>query len=366
MIVFGVYQFVVFCLFALLSVPCFYFGFKYYINFAIRNGIIDPAGKINGVNKHNVARGGGFALVIIAIIFAMFCMFFCNNLFVHGDVNYSLYLSEFYFISIISIVLSGVFFIEDVYGVAVRSRLFTQFCIAFAGYLVLFNQINDVLYFIPVYINFPLYILSTIWFMNLYNFMDGVDLMSVMQTGFMSAVIAIFYFLTFFLFHKAGLFISYNFILAIFILIGVGVFGFFFNKTPAKLFLGDSGSIAIGYLMSVLLVKFAYDFGLIYAFILPLYYIMDTGITILKRLANKEKVWLPSYGSHYFQKAKIAGLSAHRIVLKIFIVNCILGVIAIWNYFIFHYSPLFILLIGIFLVMNLMFKFKTAGKFLVK
>ncbi|MEN9782035.1 MAG: hypothetical protein RL208_185, partial [Pseudomonadota bacterium] len=299
-------------------------------------------------------------------IFAMFCVFCCNNFVFHEVLNYSLSMSEFYFIGFITIVLSGVFFVEDVYGVSIKSRLFTQFCIAFAGYLILWNQVSDVLYFLPIYISCPLYIIGTMWFMNLYNFMDGVDLMSVMETGFISGMIAIFYFVSFFLFHKSGLFISYNFMFAIFVLIGVGVFGFFFNKTPAKLFLGDSGSVAIGYLMSVLLVKFAYDFGLIYALILPLYYIMDTGVTILTRLINREKVWLPSYGSHYYHKAKIAGVSAHRIVLKVFVVNCILGVIMIWNYFVFKYNPLLILLIGLVLVMNLMFKFKTAGKFLVK
>ena len=66
-----------------------------------------------------------------------------------------------------------------------------------------------------------------------------------------------------------------------------------FNSPPAKLFLGDSGSIVLGAVMMIILIKITKNFGVIPTLLLPLYYIIDSGMTLVKRISRKENVFLP-------------------------------------------------------------------------
>ena len=82
----------------------------------------------------------------------------------------------------------------------------------------------------------------------------------------------------------------------------------FFNKPVAKLFLGDVGSLPIGLLVGWLLLQLAGTGALAAAILLPLYYLMDATITLLRRLARREKVW-EAHRSHFYQQATANGFS---------------------------------------------------------
>ncbi|MFB0922104.1 MAG: glycosyl transferase, partial [Alphaproteobacteria bacterium] len=77
---------------------------------------------------------------------------------------------------------------------------------------------------------------------------------------------------------------------------------------PARIFLGDIGSISLGYLLGWLLLSLAVSGHLQAAIILPLYYLVDATLTLLRRLQRGDKVW-QAHREHYYQKAVQNGRS---------------------------------------------------------
>jgi UDP-N-acetylmuramyl pentapeptide phosphotransferase/UDP-N-acetylglucosamine-1-phosphate transferase len=63
------------------------------------------------------------------------------------------------------------------------------------------------------------------------------------------------------------------------------------------------------------------------AILLPLYYLMDTTITLLRRLARREKVW-EAHRSHFYQKATDNGFSALSVSAHVFGLNIALAALA--------------------------------------
>ena len=83
-----------------------------------------------------------------------------------------------------------------------------------------------------------------------------------------------------------------------------------FNRPVARLFLGDVGSLPIGLLLGWLLVVLAGSGHFAAALLLPLYYLADATITLLRRLANGEPVW-QAHRSHFYQRAMDNGFSVY-------------------------------------------------------
>jgi len=67
-------------------------------------------------------------------------------------------------------------------------------------------------------------------------------------------------------------------------------------------FLGDVGSVPLGFLLGFLLLSAAGSGQWAAALILPLYYLADSGITLIRRLVAGEKVW-QAHASHFYQRA---------------------------------------------------------------
>ena len=89
----------------------------------------------------------------------------------------------------------------------------------------------------------------------------------------------------------------------------------FFNRPVAKLFLGDVGSLPIGVLLGWLLLVLARSSGRVAALLLPLYYLADSTITLLRRAANRETVW-QAHRSHFYQRATDGGFRVIDVVLE--------------------------------------------------
>jgi UDP-N-acetylmuramyl pentapeptide phosphotransferase/UDP-N-acetylglucosamine-1-phosphate transferase len=133
----------------------------------------------------------------------------------------------------------------------------------------------------------------------------------------------------------------------------------FFNKPVAKLFLGDVGSLPIGLLVGWLLLHLAGTGALTAAILLPLYYLADATITLLRRLARREKVW-EAHRSHFYQQATTNGFSVMAVSAQVFALNLLLAALAAWTI---HYPTPFVqvaaLLIGCILVGALLRRFAT-------
>jgi UDP-N-acetylmuramyl pentapeptide phosphotransferase/UDP-N-acetylglucosamine-1-phosphate transferase len=102
----------------------------------------------------------------------------------------------------------------------------------------------------------------------------------------------------------------------------------FFNRPVARLFLGDVGSLPIGLVVAWLLIVVAGHGGHAAAALLPLYYLADSTITLLRRLIKGEHVW-EAHRSHFYQRATDHGFSVIEIVARVFFVNLVLAALAL-------------------------------------
>ena len=102
----------------------------------------------------------------------------------------------------------------------------------------------------------------------------------------------------------------------------------YFNRPTARLFLGDVGSLPIGLLVGWLLVLLAGGGHLTAALLLPLYYLADATLTLIRRFSNGERVW-QAHRTHYYQRATDRGYSVTEIVTRVFTVNICLAVLAL-------------------------------------
>ena len=138
-----------------------------------------------------------------------------------------------------------------------------------------------------------------VWFINLFNFMDGIDGIA----GVEAAAIGIGVALVAATAGLAPLFGPFG------IAIAASALGFlWWNWHPARIFLGDVGSVPLGFLLGWLLLELAATGQWAAAIILPLYYLGDATITLVRRGMRGDKVW-QAHREHFYQQAVARGLS---------------------------------------------------------
>src|SRR5579864_2252135 len=132
------------------------------------------------------------------------------------------------------------------------------------------------------------------WFVNLYNFMDGIDGITTVETSAIGIGLAAMAVVT-------GM--SGDGAIALPVLLVAAMLGFLpWNWHPARVFLGDVGSVPIGFIVGWLLLVLAGRGYGIAALLLPLYYLADSTITLGRRFLSGKKVWRPHRG-HFYQRA---------------------------------------------------------------
>jgi UDP-N-acetylmuramyl pentapeptide phosphotransferase/UDP-N-acetylglucosamine-1-phosphate transferase len=144
--------------------------------------------------------------------------------------------------------------------------------------------------------------LATAWMTNLYNFMDGSDGLA----GGMTLIGFAFYGIAAALAGDSGLAVLS------FCISAAALVFLFFNFHPARIFMGDSGSVPLGFLAAALgiLGWRNGDWPLWFPLLVFSPFIVDASVTLLKRLARREKVW-EAHRDHYYQRLVRAGLG-HR------------------------------------------------------
>jgi UDP-N-acetylmuramyl pentapeptide phosphotransferase/UDP-N-acetylglucosamine-1-phosphate transferase len=213
--------------------------------------------------------------------------------------------------------LAAVGMIDDLRPIPVVPRLVLQL----AAVALLFANLPVQLRIfeaIPISLERALLILGLLWFINLVNFMDGLDWMTVAEMLPMTIALSAFAF-----FDEAP-----EDVLPIALALAGALIGFApFNRPVAKLFLGDVGSLPIGLLTGWCLVELASNQHLAAALLLPLYYISDATITLFRRLANGERFW-DAHRSHFYQRATDNGFSVRQVVANVFLLNVLLSGLA--------------------------------------
>src|ERR1700730_13009821 len=101
-----------------------------------------------------------------------------------------------------------------------------------------------------------------------------------------------------------------------------------FNRPVARIFLGDVGSLPIRLLLGWCLLLLAYRHQFAATLLLPLYYLSDATVTLLRRLVRREP-FCAAHRSHFYQRATDNGFTVLRVVSEVFALNVGLAVLAI-------------------------------------
>jgi UDP-N-acetylmuramyl pentapeptide phosphotransferase/UDP-N-acetylglucosamine-1-phosphate transferase len=216
------------------------------------------------------------------------------------------------------IVMAGVGAADDVRPLGVAPRLALQALTVLVAIYALPDDVR-VVSFLPLWLERLALFAGGVWFVNLVNFMDGIDWMTVAEvvpiTGALVALGCL------------GA-LAREAIAAALALCGAMLGFAYFNRPTARLFLGDVGSLPIGLLVGWLLLLLAGTGHFTAALLLPLYYLADATLTLIRRWSNGEHVW-QAHRTHYYQRATDRGLSVTEIVARVFAVNIALAVLAL-------------------------------------
>ena len=207
---------------------------------------------------------------------------------------------------------------DDVRTIEVAPRLLLQ-AIAVAAVIAALPADATVIPYLPWWVERFALLVAGVWFLNLVNFMDGIDWMTVAEVLPVTAGLAIL--------GAFGALPSHAMIVAL-ALFG-GTLGFApFNRPVARLFLGDVGSLPLGLLIGWLLLLLAARGHLAAALLLPLYYVADATVTLIRRLVRGERIW-QAHRAHFYQRATDNGRSVHAVVVRVLLVNIALAGLAV-------------------------------------
>jgi len=173
----------------------------------------------------------------------------------------------------------------------------------------------------------PAGILGVVWIVgmaNLYNFMDGIDGLAAGQ----GLVVALFFSLVQYMQGDAVL--AY-----LGLVLATGCIGFLaFNFPPAKVFMGDVGSVSIGFILAALgLLGVARHPGWDTLLLVPMLsanFIFDGGFTLLARIKRGENILEP-HRSHLYQRFSQSGFSQRTVSMTNYGLAIIQGILVLSN-----------------------------------
>jgi Fuc2NAc and GlcNAc transferase len=269
--------------------------------FAQKKSLIDIP---NERSSHTIPtpRGGGLAIAIT---------WFAGITYM----NYKGYLQTNLFFALISgILLSTISFLDDIYNLKSFPRFIVQSAVAaIALYFIGGLKAIDLGFFVfenPYLLNIFAFI-GIVWFINLFNFIDGIDGYAASESIFIC--VSIFFF------------VSDNVLL----LLAMAILGFLpWNWDKAKIFMGDIGSTLLGFSICVLFIYFhnTGQFSIVNSLILSSLFWFDATFTLFKRFINKEKLG-QAHKKHAYQRIVQFGFSHQKTLLYAMLTNLILFII---------------------------------------
>jgi UDP-N-acetylmuramyl pentapeptide phosphotransferase/UDP-N-acetylglucosamine-1-phosphate transferase len=265
--------------------------------------------KPNARSSHRIPtpQGAGIAVIAATLVIAGLALALMTD----GRSNFPAGL----FVATLFIAALG--FADDIRPVPVLPRLLLQ-AIA-VGAIVLAGTCDlRITPLLPVWIERGLLVLAGLWFVNLVNFMDGLDWMTAAEIVPVTAAIAL-------------LGISVELPLTTTIVAAAlcgAMIGFApFNRPIATIFLGDVGSLPIGLLLGWCLLQLAGQHHFAGALLLPLYYLADATVTLFRRMIRGEPFWV-AHRSHFYQRATDNGFTVLQVVREVFGLNLVLAALA--------------------------------------
>ncbi|NIA71028.1 glycosyltransferase family 4 protein [Pelagibius litoralis] len=264
----------------------------------------------NHRSSHEIAtpRGGGLAVVPVIVL-----------AWIGGGLAFGTIPTGFWPLLGGLLLLAAVSWLDDLRSLPAGLRLAVQITAVALG---LWGSGGDALIFggiLPALLDHLIVGLLWIWFINLFNFMDGIDGITAVESVAVAGGIALCAALASLgsdlVFWSASL--------------AAAALGFvWWNWAPARIFLGDVGSVPLGYLLGWLLILLAGTGQWAAALILPLYYLADATWTLGRRALRGEALWR-AHREHFYQQAVQRGFSHAAVSSRILVCNMVLAGLAL-------------------------------------
>lgn len=266
-------------------------------NFALQKKMFDIP---NERSLHGVPtpHGGGIAIVLTWYI-GITVLYFT------GIVDKTLY-----FAFLCGVVLAIVSLIDDLTGLKPFIRLIVHFITAIAAFYFLGGLRPLILPGIETnyqFIIYPLAIVGMVWFINLFNFMDGVDGFASFEAIIICSVLFIF---------------TWSLMSVLLIACVTGFL--YWNLPKAKIFMGDVGSTQLGFILVVSGIYFhnTFEFSILNWIMLTSPFWFDATLTLFRRWRNKEKL-SEAHRKHAYQRIVQAGFSHEKVNLFLILINLV-------------------------------------------
>ena len=307
------------------------FSFTYFIkNYMIKKSLV---ASVNERSSHTTPtpHGGGIALCLTWFIGLVYLYFM-------GQIE-----SNLFYALLFGAVISIVSFFDDIYELSPKLRLIIQATVAIGGLYFLggFETFTFGIFDIqnPILTNVFAFFMI-IWFINLYNFLDGINGYAGSEAVFLALA-------GFVLFGGNH-----------FLVLAVAVLGFlYWNWNKAKIFMGDVGSTLLGYSIAIFTIYYANEEATnfwIWIILFGLFW-FDATLTLVRRKRNKEKL-SQAHKKHAYQRLTQSGWSHFKVT------NYSIGINLILFGIVYFVSNIFIAFVFALILLILTMKFVDSKK----
>ncbi|GHA16963.1 glycosyl transferase [Arenicella chitinivorans] len=253
-----------------------------------------------------VPRGGGLVIAVFLVLSSLLMAVVFPN--------WILYVT----LALLMAGWAGLGWYDDQHDLTPQLRFPFQLILAVATVATL-GWVNTILSVQLGWFGLGLTVIGILWMANLYNFMDGMDGLAASQAIVASITLS-------FWFSRVG----NTGVAMVCVVVAAACYGFLlWNWRPAKVFMGDVGSITLGAFFATMIVLASnrHDFPVLSLLILFAVFVADASITILRRAWYREKIWLP-HRTHYYQRLANIGVSHQYIVCAAILLMLICSLLA--------------------------------------
>jgi len=283
--------------------------------FAVRIGAIDVPKDARRVHKNPIPRLGGLAIFIGFVLSVLF--------FVEITVQIRGVL-----IGSVIIVILGV--IDDIISLRAYIKLIVQIIAALVAIYhgILIEIFSNPLVFSEAefvfmgILSIPVTIVWIVGITNSVNLIDGLDGLAVGVSTISSIVMLVI-----------ALMVSDPNVALIMAALAGACIGFLpYNFNPAKIFMGDTGALLLGYVLATVSILGLFKFYAVVSFAAPFLVLavplFDTSFAFLRRLAKGKNPMSPDRG-HFHHRLIDIGLSQKQAVVILYAVSGLLGLVAV-------------------------------------
>jgi len=283
--------------------------------FAQKVGAMDVPGEARRVHDHPIPRMGGLAIFLGFILSVL--------LFAHVDRTIQGIL-----LGSVIIVATGA--VDDIVSLNAWVKLVLQIIAASVAVFygvrieVLVNPIvwSSADYWVLGKLSIPLTVFWIVAITNSVNLIDGLDGLAVGVSTISSLTMFVI-----------ALIVAVDNVAVILAALVGACIGFMpYNLNPAKIFMGDTGSLLLGYILATMSVLGLFKFYAVVSFVVPLLAIavplFDTAFAFLRRILHGQSPMHPDRG-HFHHRLIDMGLSQKQAVAVLYSISAILGLAAV-------------------------------------